>query len=75
MGGIPRIERRCGSRTGGIEFLNPAGRLPKGSKLKGRDARDWERESWDSDHSAHENLFTHTPPIACSQPWGKGEEL
>lgn len=35
MGGIPRIERRCGSRTGGLEFLNPTGRLPKGSRFKG----------------------------------------
>lgn len=33
--GIPRTEGRCGSRTGGIGFLDPGRRLPKGTKFEG----------------------------------------
>lgn len=59
MGRIPRIEVRLGSRTAGMGFLNPRGRLPKRSSLEGKEGKRLGTPEW---------METSSPsPYSCPQ--------
>lgn len=74
MGGIPRLGRRRGCRTGGgIEFLNPTGTLPRGSTLKGEGREgSGTRELGFRPLCRRKPVRTHPPPSRVVNPGDRG---